>query len=105
MHSIFGRPVLSFDAAGRALPGTCPPMLGRFVQVYCHGDDIPIFSKTPARAEHLVHVWMVLETLRHHKLYASQSEHGHAGNSISSSESESTTVTGKRRFKFRSLLV
>jgi hypothetical protein len=39
-------------------------MLGRFVQVYC--DDILIFSKT--REEHLVHVRMVLETLRHHKL-------------------------------------
>ena len=70
MHSIFGRPVLSFDAAGRALPGTCPPMLGRFVQVYC--DDILIFSKT--REEHLVHVRMVLETLRHHKLYAKASK-------------------------------
>jgi hypothetical protein len=70
MHSIFGRPVLSFDAAGRARPGTCPPMLGSFVQVYC--DDILIFSKT--REEHLVHVRMVLETLRHHKLYAKASK-------------------------------
>ena len=41
-------------------------MLGRFVQVYC--DDILIFSKTPRREEHLAHVRMVLETLRHHKL-------------------------------------
>ncbi len=62
MHSIFGRPVLSFDAAGRGQttgtrPG--PPMLGRFVQVYC--DDNFIFSKR--RKEHLVHVRMVLETL------------------------------------------
>jgi hypothetical protein len=45
-------------------------MLGRFVQVYC--DDIPIFSKT--REEHLVHVCMVLETLRHHKLFAKTSK-------------------------------
>jgi hypothetical protein len=45
-------------------------MLGRFVQVYC--DDILIFSKT--RAEHLAHVRMVLETLRHHQLYAKASK-------------------------------
>jgi hypothetical protein len=47
MHSIFGRPVLSSDAAGRGQPaGTRPgpPMLGRFVQVYCN--DIIIFPKT-----------------------------------------------------------
>jgi hypothetical protein len=25
MHPILGRPVQSFDAAGRARPGTCPP--------------------------------------------------------------------------------
>jgi len=71
MHPIFGRPALSFDATGRGRPtvgppGPSPPMLGRFVQVYC--DDILIFSKT--REEHLVHVRMVLATLRHHKLYA-----------------------------------
>jgi Reverse transcriptase (RNA-dependent DNA polymerase) len=72
MHAILGRPVLSFDSTGRVLPGPAltpgagPPMLGRFVQVYC--DDILIFSKT--REEHLAHVRMVLETLRHHKLYA-----------------------------------
>jgi hypothetical protein len=77
MHSIFGRPALSFDSAGRPrrAPGVgpspqTPPMLGRFVQVYC--DDILIFSKT--REEHLVHVRMVLETLRHHKLYAKASK-------------------------------
>jgi hypothetical protein len=76
MHSIFGRPSLSFDAAGRAAPlaagsaGPTPSMLGSFVQVYC--DDILIFSKT--REEHLVHVRMVLETLRHHKLYAKESK-------------------------------
>jgi hypothetical protein len=45
-------------------------MLGRFVEVYC--DDILIFSKT--REEHLVHVRMVLETLRHHQLYAKASK-------------------------------
>ena len=45
-------------------------MLGRFVQVYC--DDILTFSKT--REEHLAHVRMVLETLRHHKLYAKASK-------------------------------
>ena len=44
-------------------------MLGRFVQVYCH--DILIFSKTSE--EHLVHVRMVLETLRH-QLYAKASK-------------------------------
>jgi hypothetical protein len=38
--------------------------------VYC--DDILIFSKT--RAEHLIHVRMVLETLRHHQLYAKASK-------------------------------
>ena len=73
MHSIFGRPVLSFDSTGRVCPhagGGLAPMLGRFVQVYC--DDILIFSKT--RDEHLVHVRMVLETLRHHKLYAKASK-------------------------------
>jgi hypothetical protein len=70
MHPIFGSSVLLFDAAGRARPGTCPPMLGRFVQVYC--DDILIFSKT--REEHLVHVRMVIEKLRHHKLYAKASK-------------------------------
>ncbi len=37
-------------------------MLARFAEVYC--DDIPIFLKT--REEHLAHVRMVLETLRHH---------------------------------------
>jgi hypothetical protein len=73
MHSIFGRPVLSFDAAGRGQPaGTRPgpPMLGCFVQVYC--DDILIFSK--ARNEHLVDVRMELETLRHRQLFAKASK-------------------------------
>ena len=45
-------------------------MLGRFVQVYM--DDILIFSCT--KEEHVVHVRMVLETLRHHKLYAKASK-------------------------------
>ncbi len=35
VHSIFGCPVLSFDATGRALPGNCQPMPGSLVQVYC----------------------------------------------------------------------
>ena len=46
MHSIFGRPVLSFDSAGRVCShagGGQAPMLGRFVQVYC--DDILIQNK------------------------------------------------------------
>ena len=45
-------------------------MLGRFVQVHC--DGIRVVSKT--REVHLVHVRMVLETLRHHKLYAKASQ-------------------------------
>ena len=44
-------------------------MLSRFVQVYM--DDILIVSRT--KEEHLVHVRMVLETLRHHQLYAKAS--------------------------------
>ncbi len=40
------------------------------MQVYC--DDIVIFSKT--RQEHLAHVRMVLEKLRHHKFYAKASK-------------------------------
>ena len=74
MHHIFGRPSPIFDACGRVFaagpPGSSPPMLGRFVQVYC--DDILIFSKT--REKHLAHVRMVLETLQHHKLYAKESK-------------------------------
>ena len=75
MHSIFGHSALTFDPTGRARPalegaGPACAMIGRFVQVYC--DDILIFSKT--REEHLVHVRMVLETLRHHKLYAKASK-------------------------------
>ena len=41
-------------------------MLGKFVKVYV--DDILSFSKT--KEEHLMHVRMVLETLKHHRLYA-----------------------------------
>ena len=74
MHSIFGRPESLFDATGRrrgsCRPVRAEPMLGRFVQVYM--DDILIFSKT--KEEHLVHVRMVLETLRHHKLFAKASK-------------------------------
>ena len=73
MHHILGRSDLAFGSAGRARPASssvgpvpAPPMLGSFVQVYC--DYILIFSQT--HEEHLVHVRMVLETLRHHKLYA-----------------------------------
>ena len=35
-------------------------------------DDILIFSKT--KEEHLIHVRMVLETLKHHRLYAMDSK-------------------------------
>ena len=73
MYAIFSRPVLAFDEAGRGLPspdGLRSPMLGKFVQVYM--DDILIFSRT--EAEHLIHVRMVLETLRHHQLYAKASK-------------------------------
>jgi hypothetical protein len=73
MHAIFGRPVMAFDEAGRGQPspdGPRSPMLGKFVQVYM--DDILIFSRT--EAEHLIHVRMVLETLRHHQLYAKASK-------------------------------
>jgi hypothetical protein len=45
-------------------------MLGKFVQVYV--DDILIFSKT--KEEHLIHVRMVLETLKHNRLYAKASK-------------------------------
>ena len=86
MHSIFGRSAPSFDSTGRVRPAAGPPdagspgagvpMLGRFdcddILIFSKTcDDILIFSKT--REEHLVHVRMVLETLRHHKLYAKAS--------------------------------
>ena len=75
MHFIFGSPALAFDAEGRprasaGSPDDRPHMLGRFVQVYM--DDVLIFSRT--REEHLVHVRMVLELLRHHQLYAKASK-------------------------------
>ena len=73
MHSIFGRSAPAFDVDGCLRPpgtGTSSPMLGRFVQVYM--DDILIFSKT--KAEHLVHVRMVLETLRNYQLFAKASK-------------------------------
>ena len=51
-------------------------MLGRLVQVY----DIlfRVFSRN--REEHLVHVRMVLEPLRHHKLYAKASKYRFCSN-------------------------
>jgi len=73
MHAIFGRPVLAFDDGGRGRQSPDRlhrPMLGQFVQVYM--DDILIFSRT--KADHLIHVRMVLETLRHHRLYAKASK-------------------------------
>ncbi len=44
-------------------------MLGKFVQVYM--DDI--FTFPEAKEEHLIQVRMVLETLKHHHLYAKDS--------------------------------
>ena len=62
--------VVRFDRAGqtgRARSAVGPPgSCVQFVQVRC--DDILIFFK--AREEHLAHVRTVLETLRHHTLYA-----------------------------------
>ncbi len=63
MHAIFGRPSLVFDDSGRWRPsaeGENSSMLGKFVQVYV--DDILTFSKT--KEEHLIHMRVVLETLR-----------------------------------------
>ena len=75
MHSIFGHPALAFDDLGGPLPAgqrtpASAPMLYQLVQVYM--DDILIFSRT--REEHRRHVRMVLETLRHHQLYAKASK-------------------------------
>ena len=73
MHAMYGRPVLAFDDGGRGRQspdGLHRPMLGQFVQVYM--DDSLIFSRT--KADHLIHVRMVLETLRHHRLYAKASK-------------------------------
>ena len=47
-------------------------MLGRFMLVY--SDDILIFHRTREDSQHLVHVLMLVETLRHHKLYAKASK-------------------------------
>ena len=68
MRSVFETPGLFFDRQGRRVPAThpdaspAPPMLERFVQCYMH--DIFIFFRTAE--EHQIHIWMVLETLRHH---------------------------------------
>ncbi len=45
-------------------------MLEKFVKVYM--DDILMFSKT--KEEHLIHVRMVIETLKVHRLYAKASK-------------------------------
>ena len=70
-----------FDSTVRARPAVCPPgsgvlMLGRFVQVQCCVDDIMTRILWHVREAHLrlVHVRIVLETLRHHKLYAKASK-------------------------------
>ena len=73
MHAIFGRPVLAFDDGGRGRQspdGLHRPMLGQFVQVYM--DDILIFYRT--KTDHRIHVRMVLETPRLHRLYAKASK-------------------------------
>ena len=69
MHHIFGRPSLVACQHGSG-PPQCWGGVGPFVKVYC--DDILIFFKT--REEPLAHVHMVLETLRHHTLYAKASK-------------------------------
>jgi hypothetical protein len=73
MHAIFSRPALAFDQAGRPTGpanGHGPSMLGSFVA--CYMDDILVFSRTAA--EHQAHVRMVLETLKHHRLFAKASK-------------------------------
>ena len=59
-------------ALRRPGPRVGAALLGCLVEVYC--DEILTFSKT--REEHLVHVRMVLDTLRHHKLYPKASAMG-----------------------------
>ena len=65
-----------FDSACRALRHACPPclaappMLGRFMLVYMRRYP----HRTREDSQHLVHVLMLVETLRHHKLYAKASK-------------------------------
>jgi hypothetical protein len=73
MHAIFGRPSLVFDDSGRERPSTeggNSLMLGKLVQGYL--DNIPVFSKT--KDEHLIHVCMVLETLKYYRRYTQASK-------------------------------
>ena len=69
-------------------------MLGR-CEVYC--DDILNFSKT--REEHLVHVRMVLETLRHHKLYTkvSKCQFGRSSVGVAWSSQATAVALGGRK--------
>jgi hypothetical protein len=55
------------------------PFLQQFVLVFF--DDILVYSRT--WAEHLVHLHLVLETLREHKLFLKQSKCSFGTNSVS----------------------
>ena len=77
MHSIFGRPKLSFDSTGRALPvthtpGTGPPMLGSFCAGLLRQHPSPYLFHDSTRAS-----GARLETLGHtgnNKLYSKASD-------------------------------